>query len=216
MKATSQHALDHKALIEAIAETGSVVPCQRPDAWQGWLSESADERAEAALRCLDCPVLAACAEAGQYEPFGTWAGQDRTRPRFGHAPNIPEPPVRTRVGGGVVAGSPKDMTEEPQDAPRRVRTPRTHSKPTDTPKGSCMTDQPTINHGPGCRRPRLVVVSTWRSRRALFCPGCGREAQPIPTSTNEEVTHATHPRNLADTPPQGTHQAPEEDFEALT
>lgn len=50
-----------------------------------WLSEDADERAEAAEACHHCPVLTACADAArELRPtFGVWAGRDLTSTKWG-------------------------------------------------------------------------------------------------------------------------------------
>ena len=42
-----------------------------------FMSEDADERAQAARVCRGCPIFAACAAAGEHEAWGIWAGVDR-------------------------------------------------------------------------------------------------------------------------------------------
>jgi len=67
------------ALLDAIGQLDGLVPCRlEPDLWT---SEDAEERAEAALRCQPCPVLAECHRAATARPrvtFGVWGGRDRT------------------------------------------------------------------------------------------------------------------------------------------
>jgi len=76
---TAQEALS-PALLE-LAEQGRATPCQgqRRDRWT---SESAEERAWAAVHCvsLDCAVLEACAAAAAEngEKFAVWGGVDHT------------------------------------------------------------------------------------------------------------------------------------------
>lgn len=43
-----------------------------------WLSDRHEDRHEAAEQCAGCPVLDACAAAGQHERFGVWGGRDVT------------------------------------------------------------------------------------------------------------------------------------------
>ena len=64
------------ALADAIAQ-GHEIPCGTSD---GWLSDDADQRAEAAQACRHCPVIDLCADAGAStsERFGVWGGIDRT------------------------------------------------------------------------------------------------------------------------------------------
>lgn len=54
-------------------------PCTRGG--DAWLSEDADERAEAAEACGRCPAVlrAACREAGRFQSFGVFGGVDVTR-----------------------------------------------------------------------------------------------------------------------------------------
>lgn len=69
------------AAIDVALQAECVVPC-RQDGGALWLSESAEERAEAARACIErhCPVLDECRAASQAtrERFGVWAGVDRT------------------------------------------------------------------------------------------------------------------------------------------
>jgi hypothetical protein len=67
-------------LAEALADArhrGDRVPCTGDDAW---ISEDAGDRAEAARRCVTCPVSAVChAAALEVRPtHGVWASVDWT------------------------------------------------------------------------------------------------------------------------------------------
>lgn len=65
----------HAELNEAVERTGA--PCRgRTD----WTDDDRDVRAEAAVACQRCAVLARCADyvAAAGEDFGVWAGVDRT------------------------------------------------------------------------------------------------------------------------------------------
>ena len=64
-------------------------PCAGSTAWT---SDEADERAAAAVRCLPCPLLDACADLADEadERFGVWAGVDRSP--------LPKPTRRPRKG----------------------------------------------------------------------------------------------------------------------
>ena len=65
----------HRRLADALAELTAPLPCQRHgDA----LSDDVALRQEAAEACPSCPLMAHCAEAGEHEQFGVWAGIDRT------------------------------------------------------------------------------------------------------------------------------------------
>lgn len=66
------------ALRDAV-EAGQPIPCRTVDGPSRWISDRHEDRREAAEQCAGCPVLDACAEVGQHEPFGTWGGRDRTR-----------------------------------------------------------------------------------------------------------------------------------------
>ena len=76
---TARDALD-RALLD-LAERGARPPCGHR--WSGdlWLSDDAGDRRQAAVLCRPCPVLEACAAAGdeQREAFGVWGGVDRTK-----------------------------------------------------------------------------------------------------------------------------------------
>lgn len=71
------HARAHQRLADALLniQHPHALPCRLDDRF---ISEKADERAEAADMCLDCPVFVPCGDAGRFEPFGIWAGVDRT------------------------------------------------------------------------------------------------------------------------------------------
>lgn len=43
-----------------------------------WIAEDEDIRAEAAEECHGCALLAPCAQAGESECWGIWAGADRS------------------------------------------------------------------------------------------------------------------------------------------
>ena len=60
----------------SLAEGGQRPRCS--DAPHLALSDDAAERAIASRWCEGCPIFNACHEAGQFEWFGIWAGQDRT------------------------------------------------------------------------------------------------------------------------------------------
>lgn len=74
------HARAHRRLADALLSLPErdVLPCRLDNRF---ISESAAERAEAADLCLDCPVFAACQDAGAFEKFGVWAGVDKTHVR---------------------------------------------------------------------------------------------------------------------------------------
>lgn len=59
-----------------LAEGGQRPRCS--DAPHLALSDDAADRAIASTWCNGCPIFDACHEAGQFERFGIWAGQDRT------------------------------------------------------------------------------------------------------------------------------------------
>jgi hypothetical protein len=63
--------------LHELVDTGQRTPCFDDDAW---ISDDPDDRAEAARRCLACPVLDPCALAAhEIRPrlvFGVWAGHD--------------------------------------------------------------------------------------------------------------------------------------------
>lgn len=64
-----------------LAEDGRRPRCGEPGGPELWLSEDADERAQAAGLCVGCSVLIECENAAKQHrvTFGTWAGVDRTR-----------------------------------------------------------------------------------------------------------------------------------------
>lgn len=67
--------------LEAAQDRGDRVPC----AGRGeWVSESAQDRAEAVAACRPCPVTSLCAAAADEngEKWRVWAGVDR-----GHRPS---------------------------------------------------------------------------------------------------------------------------------
>lgn len=66
-----------QALIR-LTEAGIRPRCGEPGADELWLSEDAEDRAQAARWCAGCPVLAECAAAaGELKAcFGVWAGRD--------------------------------------------------------------------------------------------------------------------------------------------
>ena len=59
-----------------LAEGGQRPRCS--DAPHLALSDDAADRAIASRWCEGCPIFDACHQAGQFERFGIWAGQDRT------------------------------------------------------------------------------------------------------------------------------------------
>ncbi len=63
------------AALAELSDAGGVVVCAT-DA--RFLGDYRKERAEVVGWCRGCPVFDACREAGQFEVFGVWAGQDRT------------------------------------------------------------------------------------------------------------------------------------------
>jgi Transcription factor WhiB len=67
-----------QALIRAAAQ-GVRPRCGDYETSHLWLSDHDSERKQAALMCRSCVVWAECDEVGQHQPFGTWAGVDRTR-----------------------------------------------------------------------------------------------------------------------------------------
>ena len=56
---------------------------QRPPCWRDsrFTSDDADERAEAAAECIECPIVAPCWSACQSEVAGVWGGVDRNGSR---------------------------------------------------------------------------------------------------------------------------------------
>jgi len=61
--------------LHAAAERGETWPCRDESAW---ISEDADERAEAARRCTGCSVSSLCRAAALEDPptWGIWFGVD--------------------------------------------------------------------------------------------------------------------------------------------
>jgi hypothetical protein len=85
-------AAEHRELIlavEAALDDGLSVPCHDRSEW---LSEDAEERAEAATACSWCPAKSRCAAlaAAMRPEFGVWAGRDRTRRARGTATGMRE------------------------------------------------------------------------------------------------------------------------------
>ena len=68
-----------RALINAAAR-GDRPRCGDGEISWMFLDEDPRPRAIAATYCAGCPVWAECDEVGRHQRFGTWAGQDRTRP----------------------------------------------------------------------------------------------------------------------------------------
>lgn len=94
----------HDALAEALAaaqRAGHVIPCQNPARSLWWLSEDADERAEAARLCTPCPVLVVCRKTATAarESWGVWGGRDVAPPRA-------TPPPKPKPGPCAVEGCP--------------------------------------------------------------------------------------------------------------
>lgn len=84
----------HEALSLAPAdalEAGLRIPCA--EGGDGWISDDAAERADAAGRCDGCPCLTECAEAADstVEKFGVWGRVDRSP----HTRNPGRPPAVT-------------------------------------------------------------------------------------------------------------------------
>lgn len=87
----------HEALTAALGDRKRI-PCRESGRTALWTSEAAKDRATAAEACGGCPILDPCAEAGQFEPFGTWGGRDVTqRPGKARTPpkSRPTKPRRT-------------------------------------------------------------------------------------------------------------------------
>lgn len=77
---------DLARVLAAALEAGEHPPCCYPDTGALWLSESREERDEAAAHCDGCTIFDACRAAGEsagltggHATFGVWAGGDRTR-----------------------------------------------------------------------------------------------------------------------------------------
>ncbi len=69
--------------IMALAGDRGTTPCAADP--ELWVSGATEDREAAAWRCSPCPILAACAAVGDFEPFGVWGGIDRS-PRIGRPP----------------------------------------------------------------------------------------------------------------------------------
>ena len=70
---------EHLSLaLAALAERRRTTPCAADPG--PWLSDDPRHRAEAATRCIPCPVLLECAAAADdaLVRFGVWGGRDRT------------------------------------------------------------------------------------------------------------------------------------------
>jgi len=78
---TAQEALG--LALAALADRGERTPCQRRGVRDRWTSDSREDREYAAASCSGCPVYTRCAAAAGVarEPWGVWAGVDRTPPR---------------------------------------------------------------------------------------------------------------------------------------
>ena len=66
------------AALTDMVEHGQRPPCAGPDR-DLWFHDRAAEREAAAWRCRSCPVIDACAAAGEAgdERWGVWGGVDR-------------------------------------------------------------------------------------------------------------------------------------------
>jgi hypothetical protein len=74
-------------LVTAIADAASrglTYTCSDPSIGHLWLSEDADERAQAAKLCIGCVIQAECWSVAhaRRERFGTWGGHDFTPRRY--------------------------------------------------------------------------------------------------------------------------------------
>ena len=67
----------HDALSAAV-NARRRVPCRVPGHGAAWTSDAYEERADAAEACAPCPIITPCRDAGQFEPWGVWAGIDRS------------------------------------------------------------------------------------------------------------------------------------------
>ncbi|OLP72779.1 hypothetical protein BJM39_27435 [Salmonella enterica subsp. enterica serovar Javiana] len=64
--------------LDDLDATGGTWPCRNRNEW---ISDDAEERAEAAEACQHCPVLEICAAVATTKPFpthGVWGGRDLT------------------------------------------------------------------------------------------------------------------------------------------
>jgi hypothetical protein len=86
-----------RAAVKAARADGRPIPCISDDAGL-WLSERARERAQAARKCVNCPVLGECERLACGAEFGVWAGKDYTAPPPAEKPRLPvNPEARLRV-----------------------------------------------------------------------------------------------------------------------
>jgi len=94
------------AAVQALVLDHKIVPCGLdPGPWYG---DTPAERAEAAQRCIGCPVLNVCASAADEagERWGVWGGRDRQvrSQQAGGSMNDPHTsPVQDVLGGVVIA-----------------------------------------------------------------------------------------------------------------
>jgi hypothetical protein len=81
----------NELLLLAIADAitaGLRIPCascRKSDTSMAWVSDDRAEREQAARECDGCPVMQACAAAGEGEAFGVWGGVDRVAARLDRA-----------------------------------------------------------------------------------------------------------------------------------
>ncbi len=78
---TAQEALGLALL--ALSDRSQPTPCHRdPTTRDYWTSDDRDEREAVTASCSGCPVYTQCAAAADEarEPWGVWAGVDRTPP----------------------------------------------------------------------------------------------------------------------------------------
>ena len=71
---TPDAAKAHQRLAAALAAVDMPLPCKT---YGDPLSDDVALRQEAAEACPSCPLMAHCAEAGEHEAWGIWAGIDR-------------------------------------------------------------------------------------------------------------------------------------------
>lgn len=79
---SAEAARAHDQLAHAVADLADQnrsTPCQGEDGAL-WLSETTDDRLEAARRCAPCPLLDICDTTARVarERWGVWGGRDRT------------------------------------------------------------------------------------------------------------------------------------------
>lgn len=67
----------HDALSAAV-NARQRIPCRVPGQTHAWTSDAHEERAEAAEACAPCPIRDQCRDAGRFEPWGVWAGIDKS------------------------------------------------------------------------------------------------------------------------------------------